>query len=141
MNRPERVHSLLSLSCFILLTACGPQVEKPEEEVRTFERRRPACETFCGAVLDPECGSEEMGIYEDIDHCIEYCVSEEAAFWFLQEDDTDACAETFTEHYECVESALCEERWILTNVPARASETPCLSTINAYGDCQREHRE
>ncbi|MCR9161458.1 MAG: hypothetical protein ACE37F_29790 [Nannocystaceae bacterium] len=138
MNR----HDFLghALFYFALLTACGPQVEEPEEEVRIFERRRPTCETFCGLVQDPECGSD-VEIYTSVQECIDFCVSEEAEYWFLQEDGTDACGEEIAEHYECAASASCEARWIITNVPARIYETPCAETQEAFGDCQVEHRE
>lgn len=128
-----------ALPFFLALAACGPQVEE-EEEVRTFERRRPACEVFCGLVLDAECGSDVSGIYEDVDHCVEYCVSEEARFWYLQDDDSDACADEFTEHYACIADSTCEEQSIIINTPTRAGETPCLATADAYRECQLEYQ-
>lgn len=128
-----------ALPFVLALTACGPQVED-EEEVRTFERRRPACEVFCGLVLDAECGSD-VEIYEDEQECMDLCLSEDAEYWFLQEDGTDACGEEFTEYYACADASSCEEQWIITNVPARVSETSCLDLSRAYRDCQIEHLE
>ncbi len=121
------------------LGACGPQVEE-EEEVRTFERRRPACEVFCDLVLDPECGSD-VEFYETRQDCMDLCLSEDAEYWFLQDDGTDACGEEFTKHYECAAASSCDARWIITNNPARISETPCVATSEAYGDCQGEYRD
>jgi hypothetical protein len=128
-----------ALPFILALGACGPQAPE-EEEVRTFERRRPACEVFCGLVLDPECGSD-VEIYEDEQECMDLCLSEDAEYWFLQDDGTDACGEEFTEYYACAAASPCESRWIITNVPAYIADTPCVETSEAYGDCQIEHLE
>ncbi|MFN3186225.1 MAG: hypothetical protein ACE37F_29780 [Nannocystaceae bacterium] len=138
MNRHERVARPLSLLSFILLTACGPQVEEPEEEVRTFERRRPACETFCSVLQDPDCGSEEE-IFASTQDCVEFCMSEHATYWALQEDERDDCAEEFGDYYGCAASSTCEERWIITNAPIRISETPCEDQRAGFLECRREH--
>jgi len=137
MTGPSLFDRSLPLLC--ILCACGPQVTE-EEEVRIFERRRPACETFCGLVLDAECGSD-VEIYESVEECIDLCVSEEAPYWFLQDDGTDACGEEFTGLYACAESSSCEARWIITNLPTRIAETPCVATSEAFLECQLEYGE
>ncbi len=134
--------SRLTVPLLLALAACGPQVgeEEEEEEVRTFERRRPGCELFCGLVLDPECGAEERA-YADVGECVDFCISEDATYWRLQEDDSDACADEFVGFYECVHNATCEEQWTLTNIPAYSFETPCEQALLRFGTCQQDHPE
>ena len=127
-----------SLPLCLVLTACGPQVEEEEEEARVFERRRPACETFCGVLQDPECGSAQV-IFETMQECVDFCMSEKATYWALQEDDTDECSEEFGDYYGCAASSTCEERWIITNAPIRIAETPCVEQRAAFLDCRTEY--
>ncbi len=132
----------LTVPLLLALAACGPQVgeEEEEEEVRTFERRRPGCELFCGIVLDPECGAEERA-YADVGECVDFCISEDATYWRLQEDDSDACAEEFVGLYECAADSSCDSRWIISNAPARISETPCRPGLEELFACQSEYPE
>ena len=129
----------LTLPLLTLILACGPQVED-EEEARVFEHRRPTCALFCGIVEDPECGSD-VEIYEDEEDCIDHCVSEDASYWRLQDDDTDACGDAFKNLYECAASATCEAQWIITNSPVRIAETPCEQQANEFLDCTSQHPE
>lgn len=129
----------LTVPFLLALASCGPQVEE-EEDVRVFERRRPGCELFCGLLQDPECGSD-VEIFEDVGECMALCISEDATYWRLQEDDTDACAEDFTGLYECIADASCEARWIVTNIPSRIAETPCKASSDEFHACQSEFPE
>ncbi len=128
-----------TVSILMALTACGPSVGEADEdeEVRTFERRRPGCELFCGLLQDPECGSE-VEIYESEGECVDFCMSEDATYWGLQQDNTDACAEEFVAFYECGATS-CEAQWIVTNLPSRIGETPCVSASEELHACRAEY--
>jgi|GEM_PF-1414069 len=130
-----------TVSILMALTACGPSVGEADEdeEVRTFERRRPGCELFCGLLQDPECGSE-VEIYESEGECVDFCMSEDSTQWRLQDDDSDACADEFVGLYECA-STSCETQWVITNVPSRVSETPCESGLAEFFECQAQYPE
>ena len=117
-----RTPTSLILSLLVALPACGAEDKEEPEEVRVFERRRPTCEYFCGLAMDPDCGAQESS-FADAQECVDYCVSEDAGYWRLQDDDVDACADEFVALYECAGEGTCEDQSILFNTPSSAPIT------------------
>ena len=134
----SRTPTSLILSLLVALPACGAEDKEEPEEVRVFERRRPTCEYFCGLAMDPECGAQESS-FADAQECVDYCVSEDAGYWRLQDDDVDACADEFVALYECAGEGTCEDQSILFNTPSSAYLTPCQERLRDLLDCYADY--
>ena len=136
----SRTPTSLILSLLVALSACGAEDKEEPEEVRVFERRRPTCEYFCGLAMDPDCGAQ-VSSFADEQECVDYCVSEDAGYWRLQDDDEDACADEFVALYECAGEGTCEDQIILFNTPAIAYQTPCLPEYGLLFECYGDNPE
>ena len=126
------------LSLLVALSACGAEDKEEPEEVRVFERRRPTCEYFCGLAMDPDCGAQ-VSSFADEQECVDYCVSEDAVYWRLQDDDEDACADEFAGLYECAGESTCEDQSIIFNTPGSAYQTSCNDQMNLLLDCYSDY--
>ena len=132
----SRTPTSFILSLLVALSACGAEDKEEPEEVRVFERRRPTCEYFCGLAMDPDCGAQESSFAVE-QECVDYCVSEDAEYWRLQDDDEDACADEFVALYECAGEGTCEDQSIIFNESTNAYLTPCHDALEELLDCYR----